>query len=49
MFLRLVKELTQKEGITETLKASDQTAWVGAMNNIRIRAREVVNSELIYA
>ena len=49
MFDRLVKQLSEKEGITEQLKAQDQMAWVGAMNNIRNRAEEVVNTEIIYA
>ncbi len=48
LFLRLVKELAEKEGVTERLKASDQMAWVRKMNNIRGRATEVVNNELIY-
>ena len=49
MFDRLVKQLTEKEGITEQLKATDQMAWVGAMNNIRNRAEEIVNAEVIFA
>ena len=49
MFDRLVKQLAEKENITEQLKAQDQMAWVGAMNNIRNRAGEIVNSEVIYA
>ncbi|OUN99696.1 TnpV protein [Pseudoflavonifractor sp. An44] len=48
MFSRLVKELAEKEGVTETLKAKDQMAWVQAMNNIRNRAAEVVYNDLIY-
>jgi len=48
MFDRLVKQLAEKEGITEQLKATDQMAWVGAMNNIRNAAEEIVLSELIY-
>lgn len=44
----LVKQLAEKEGITECLKAQDQLAWVGAMNNIRNRAEEIVLKELIY-
>ena len=48
MFDRLVKQMAEKEGITEQLKAQDQMAWVGAMNNIRNRAEEIVLSELIY-
>ena len=47
MFDLLVKQLAEKEGITEHLKAQDQMAWVGAMNNIRNRAEEIVVHELI--
>ncbi len=49
LFFRLVKQLAEKEGITEKLKSTDQMAWIGTMNNIRARAREVVNANLIYA
>ena len=49
MFDLLMKQLAEKEGITEQLKATDQMAWVGAMNNIRNRAEEIVNTEVIYA
>ena len=49
MFDRLVKQLAEKEGITEQLKAQNQMAWVGAMNNIRNRAEEIVNAEVIFA
>ena len=49
MFDLLIKQLVEKEGITEQLKATDQMAWVGAMNNIRNRAEEIVNTEIIYA
>ena len=48
MFLRLVKQMAEAEGITETLKANDPMEWVGRMNNIRNKAMEIVNSELIY-
>ena len=48
MFLRLVKQLAENEGITEQLKAENQMEWVGRMNNIRNRATEIVNEELIY-
>ena len=47
LFLRLVKELAEKEGVTEQLKSADQMAWVRQMNNIRERATEVVNSEVV--
>lgn len=48
MFLRMVKELAKKENVTEELKAKNQMLWVQKMNNIRNRATEIVNSELIY-
>jgi hypothetical protein len=44
----LVKAMANQEGVTEVLKAADQMAWVRRMNNIRNRAEEIVNSELIY-
>lgn len=47
-FLRLVKDLAEKENVTEELKASDMMLWVQRMNNIRNRATEIVNTELIY-
>ena len=49
MFDWLVKQLAEKEGITEQLKAQDQMAWVQRMNNIRNRAEEIVNAEVIFA
>ena len=49
MFDRLMKQLAEKEGITEQLKVQDQMAWVQHMNNIRNRAEEIVNAEIIYA
>lgn len=48
MFLRLVKQMAEVEGVTETLKATDPMEWVGRMNNIRNRAMEIVNTEQIY-
>jgi len=48
MFFRLVKQLAEKEGVTEQLKANNQMLWVKRMNNIRNRATEIVNAELIY-
>ena len=48
LFLRLVKDLAEKENVTEELKASDMMLWVQKMNNIRNRATEIVNTELIY-
>lgn len=47
MFLQLVDRIAAREGVTEQLKANNQIAWVGAMNNIRKRAEETVISELI--
>ena len=48
MFLRLVKQMAEAEGVTEQLKADNQMEWVSRMNNIRSRAMEIVNCELIY-
>ena len=48
MFLRLVKQMAEAEGVTETLKAANQKEWVDRMSSIRSRAMEIVNSELIY-
>ena len=48
LFLRLVKELAEKEGVTEQLKSADNMVWVRRMNNIRSRVVEVINKELIY-
>jgi len=47
-FSRLVKQMAEREGVTEQLKADDQMMWVRQMNNIRQRAIEIVNTELIY-
>ena len=44
---RMIEQMKAVEGITEALKASDPMAWVGAMNNIRARAEEIVREELI--
>lgn len=49
MFLRLVEQMANREGVTEQLKAENQIEWVGRMNNIRSRAMEIVNAELIYS
>ena len=49
MFFRLVKELAQKDGITEVLKVTDQMEWVRRMNAVRKIAEETVYSELIYS
>lgn len=48
LFLRLVKDLAEKENVTEELKSTDMMLWVRMMNNIRNRATEIVNAELIY-
>lgn len=48
MFSQLVKQLAERDGITETLKATDQMEWVRQMNSIRNRAAEIVNKELIF-
>ena len=48
LFLRLVKELAEKENVTEELKAADMLLWVQKMNSIRSRATEIVNNEVIY-
>ena len=49
LFSRLVKQLAEKEGVTEALKAENQMLWVQKMNNIRNTAMEIVSSDLIYA
>ena len=49
MFDRLVSQLAEKEGVTEQLKANNQMLWVARINNIRSRAMEIVNTELILA
>ena len=49
MFFRLVKELAEKEGITETLKADNQMLWMQRMNAVRETAAEIVNHEMIYS
>ncbi len=49
MFSRLVKQMAEAEGVTEQLKADNQMEWVCRMNNIRSRAMEMVNNDLIYA
>lgn len=48
MFSQLVKDLAEKENVTEELKADNQMEWVARMNNIRRRATEVVNKDIIY-
>lgn len=48
MFSELVNQMKTREGITEQLKADNQLEWVRRMNNIRHRATEIINHELIY-
>lgn len=48
MFLRLVEQMAERESLTEQLKAENQMEWVRAMNNIRHRAMEIVNEEIIF-
>ena len=49
MFSLLVKQMAEREGVTEKLKADDRMEWVDRMNNIRSRAKEVINNELIFS
>lgn len=49
MFSQLVKQMAEQEGITEQFKTENQMEWVGRMNNIRNRATEVVNNELVFS
>ena len=49
LFLRLVKQMAEREGVTEQLKAANSMEWVRKMNSIRNRAVEITSSELIYA
>ena len=48
LFSRLVKDLAEKENVTENLKATDQMLWVRKMNNTRNRATDIVNADIIY-
>lgn len=48
MLFRLVKQMAERESVTEHLKADNQMEWVGRMNNIRSRATEIIGNELIY-
>jgi len=45
----MMKQMADKQGITEQLKATDPIAWVGAMNNIKAWAEEIVINEIVYA
>ncbi len=49
MYFRLVKQMAEREGVTEQLKAENQMEWVGKMNNILDTALEVINAKLIYS
>ena len=48
MFFRLVKQMAERKGVTEQLKADEQMEWVARMNNIRSRATEIVSHDIIY-
>ena len=48
MFFQLIEQMAEQEGVTEQLKAERQMEWVGLMNNIRDRATEIINAELIF-
>ena len=48
MFSLLVKQMAEREGVTEQMKANEMMKWVGSMNNIRNRAEEIVMREYIY-
>ena len=48
LFLRLVKQMAESEGVTEVLKAENQMLWVQKMNNLRNAAMEIVSNEFIY-
>ena len=48
MLFQLVKQMAEREGVTEQLKVANQMEWVARMNNIQRRAAEVVNSNFIY-
>ena len=48
MFIRQIKEMAEKQGVTEALKAENQMEWAGRINNICNQATEFVNAELIY-
>ena len=48
MLSRLVEQMAEREGVTEELKANSQMEWIARMNNIRSRATETVNHDIIY-
>ena len=49
MFSQLLKQMSEREGITEKLKAEHPMEWVGRMNELREAAAEIVNTDMIYA
>ena len=49
LFSRLVKQIAEREGVTEQLKAKQPMEWIGLMNNIQACAREIVNNEIIFS
>ena len=49
IFFQLVKQMAEREGVTEKFKADNQMEWVARMNNISSRATEIINNDLIYA
>ena len=49
MYEKLIREMTERDGITEDLKARDQLAWIGAMNNIQHRVNEIILTDMINA
>lgn len=48
MLFQLVKQIAEREGVTEQLKANNQMEWIARMNNIQSRATEIVNHNIIY-
>ena len=48
MYEKLIRDMAEREGVTEKLKAQDQMEWIACMNNIKNRTTEIVNSELIF-
>jgi hypothetical protein len=48
MFSLLVKQMAEREGVTEKLKADNQMEWIGRINNIYNRATEIIQNEIIY-
>ena len=48
MFFRLVRQMAEREGVTETIKAENHMLWVQKMNNIHNQATEIVNNQIIF-